>query len=147
MNARIITKSRGAAVSHGRKAKSLHEEVLRLDPNFVDANVSVAAYQYALATLPWGLKLLLGPVRLFGILSGDKDKAFELMETVGREGKYRNLDAQVILSLMHAAKGDPLEAVAILEQLRRLYPENWMIDVNLAGILEVNRPVARNAGE
>ena len=133
----VIIRSRSAAVSHGRKANGIHEEVLKLDPDFVDANVSIATYEFAVATLPWGIRVLLSPLRLFGFFSGDKDKAFELMETVGRLGKYRNLDAQILLSVMHAFKGDPLRAASILEEMGQLYPENYMIDLNLAAIQEL----------
>ncbi len=37
----VISKSGGGAFSHGKRANKIHRQVLKLDPTFVDANVSV----------------------------------------------------------------------------------------------------------
>ena len=133
----VISEDRWGAVGPGREAKGIHDDVLDLDPDFVDAKVSVASYEYALATVDGFAKVVLVLPRLFGFFRGDKDEAFEMMEEVLRLGKYRSLDAQVLLSIMHAFEGDPLRSVEILEDLGRRYPENYMIDLNLAAVYEL----------
>ena len=126
----VITKSKGKAFSHGKRANNIHRQVLRLDPTFVDANVSVAVYEFAKATLPWSYKWL---AFLIGY-RGSKEEAFRKLEDVAEHGKYRSLDARVILSAMHTWKGDPQRAISILEELGRLYPQNYRIDLNLAAV-------------
>ena len=132
----VIDRAKFSAARHGNRAKNIHESVLELDPDLVDAKMSVAAYEYAMGTLPFFFKLSLKVVSL-GTLSGDKDRGFELMDEVAREGRYRDTDAQVLLSLMHAAKGDPARSVELLQALGRRYPESYLIDLNVAAVQEL----------
>jgi tetratricopeptide (TPR) repeat protein len=141
----VIRRSKGGAISHGRRAKGIHEDLLELDPEFVDAQVSVAGYEFALATLPGVIKALLTPACLVGWFCGDKDKAFELMDEVARRGHYRNVDAQVLLSVMHAEHGDPERAVEILRSLGEEYPESYLVELNMAAILELKLEEPREA--
>ncbi len=129
----VITKSTGTAINFGKKANNVHQQVLKLDPTFVDANVSIAGNEFAKATLPWSIKWL---AFLIGI-RGDKERAFERLELVSEQGKYRQLDAQVVLALLHSWKGDPLKPVAIFQNLREKYPENYLFDINLAAIYQL----------
>jgi len=139
----VITKKTGDAISNGRKAKNIHEQVLALDPNFVDANVSIAGNEFAKATLPWSIKWL---AFLVGI-RGSKEQAFQKLELVSEKGKYRRLDAQVVLALLHSWKGDPLQPLAIFENLRQLYPQNYLFDINLAAVYQLKFNDAQSALE
>ncbi|MFQ5741348.1 MAG: tetratricopeptide repeat protein [Acidobacteriota bacterium] len=127
-----IRRRSGEARALGKKAKNLHQKVLALDPEFVDANTSIAVYEFAAATLPWSLKWL---AFLLGV-RGDKSRALRRLELVSQRGLYRRLDAQVIRALLQAWKGDPRQAAAIFEQLREQFPENFLLDINLAAIYE-----------
>ena len=139
----VITKKTGDAISNGRKAKNIHEQVLALDPNFVDANVSIAGNEFAKATLPWSIKWL---AFLVGI-RGSKERAFQKLELVAEKGKYRQLDAQVVLALLHSWKGDPLQPLAIFENLREKYPQNYLFDINLAAVYQLKFNDAQSALE
>jgi len=139
----VITKKTGDAISNGRKAKNIHEQVLALDPNFVDANVSIAGNEFAKATLPWSIKWL---AFLVGI-RGSKERAFQKLELVAEKGKYRQLDAQVVLALLHSWKGDPRKPLAIFENLREKYPQNYLFDINLAAIYQLKFNDAQSALE
>ena len=136
-----ITKKTGDAISNGRKAKNIHEQVLKLDPNFVDANVSIAGNEFAKATLPWSIKWL---AFLVGI-RGSKERAFQKLELVSEKGKYRQLEAQVLLALLHSWKGDPLQPLAIFANLREKYPQNYHFDINLAAIYQLKFNDAQSA--
>jgi len=137
----VITKSRGTAFNYGRKANSVHKKVLELDPDLVDAQVSIAGNEFAKATLPWSIKWL---AFLVGI-RGDKEQAFARLERVAQNGKYRQLDAQVLLAVLHSWKGDPLKPVAIFQDLREKYPQNFLFDINLAAIHQFNLNDAETA--
>ena len=137
----VITKNTGSAISNGRKAKNIHEEVLKLDPDFVDANVSIAGNEFAKATLPWTIKWL---AFLVGI-RGSKEQAFQKLELVSEKGKYRQLDAQVVLALLHSWKGDPQQPLVIFENLREKYPQNYLFDINLAAIYQLKFNDAQSA--
>jgi tetratricopeptide (TPR) repeat protein len=140
----VIGRDKRGAIGPGMEAKRTHERVLELDPTFTDARMSLAAYEYALATVDGFAGLVLALPRLFGFFRGDLDGALATMETAARLGRYRALDARVILSMMHAFEGDPERSVAILESLGRQYPENYLLDLSRAAIQEwrMNDPEA-----
>ncbi len=137
----VITKSRGTAFNYGRKANSVHKKVLELDPDLIDAQVSIAGNEFAKATLPWSIRWL---AFLVGI-RGDKEQALERLERVAQNGKYRQLDAQVLLAVLHSWKGDSLQSVAIFQELREKYPQNFLFDINLAAIHQFNLNDAESA--
>lgn len=125
-----VRKSTGDAQKFGRRARNLHERVLELRPQLVDANMSLAVHEFAAATLPWRIKWL---AFLLGI-RGNKERAIERLELVASKGVYRARDAQVLLALLQAWKGDPTVAVRIFRDLRRDFPQNFLSDINLAAI-------------
>jgi tetratricopeptide (TPR) repeat protein len=137
----VISKEDRAASSYGRRAKRIHEQVLELDRNLVDAKVSLAAYDFAADNLPWSLRLF---AFLLGI-RGNEERAFERLREVAAKGEYRRYDAQLLLGLVKAWKGkrkDAAEAEEVFESLRRKFPENFLLDLNLAAMYEKNNPRA-----
>ena len=78
-------------------------------------------------------------------IRGDKEQAFDRLERVAQKGKYRQLDAQVLLAVLHSWKGDPLKPVAIFQDLREKYPQNFLFDINLAAIHQFNLNDAESA--
>ncbi len=137
----VILKQNRPAFGHGKRAKQIHERVLELDPRLVDAQVSLAAYDYAAANLPWTTKLF---AFLVGI-RGDEQRAFRRLREVASKGEYRRYDALLILGLMKAWKGKreyAAEAADVFERLRHKFPENFLLDLNLAAIYEKNDPRA-----
>ncbi len=135
----VIVKDRRTASSNGRRAKGIHERVLASDPRLVDAKVSLAAYDYAAANLPGIYRFLLFWIR------GDELRAFRQLREVAEKGEYRRYDARLLLGLMKAWKGRrdyAAQAAEAFEGLRRQFPENFLLDLNLAAIYEKNDPKA-----
>jgi tetratricopeptide (TPR) repeat protein len=133
----VILKEKRTASSNGRRAKRIHERVLVLDPRLVDAKVSLAAYDYAAANLPGIYRFLLFWIR------GDESRAFRLLQEVGEKGEYRRYDARLLVGFMKAWKGKreyAAQAAGVFEELRRQFPENFLLDLNLAAIYEKNDP-------
>ncbi|MCW4026886.1 MAG: tetratricopeptide repeat protein, partial [Candidatus Bathyarchaeota archaeon] len=128
----VIRKDTGRGLNLGKRAVSLHRDVLRRDPNFVDANLSVATSEFASATLPWTIRWI---AFLIGY-RGDKDEALRKLELVAERGVYRPLDARVVIALLQAWKGDPAEAIRHFNILYDRFPENYLLDINKAAIHE-----------
>jgi tetratricopeptide (TPR) repeat protein len=127
-----VLKSRGRGIHYGKKAMEIHRDVIKRDPEFVDAKLSIATGEFASATLPWTLKWI---AFLLGY-RGDKEEALAKLEDVAEHGVYRRLDARVVLALLEAWKGDPNRAVQILTDLGKQYPMNYLIQINRAAIFE-----------
>lgn len=137
----VILKEQRLASRHGRRAKRIHERVLELNSGLVDAKVSLAAYDFAADNLPWGFRWL---AFLLGI-RGDEERAFQRLREVGSQGEYRRYDALLLLALTKVWKGRreyAAEAERVFEDLRRRFPENFLLDLNLAGMYEQNDPRA-----
>lgn len=137
----VILKEERPASSYGRRAKRIHERVLELDPHFVDAKISLAAYDFAADNLPWRFRWL---AFLLGI-RGNEQRAFQRLREVADQGEYRRYDALLLLGLMKAWKEKreyQAEAIDVFERLRRMFPPNFLLDLNLAGMYEKNDPRA-----
>lgn len=137
----VILKQDRSASNYGRSAKRIHQRVLELDPRLVDAQISLAAYDFAADNLPWSLRLF---AFLLGI-RGDEERAFRRLREVAGKGEYRRYDASLLLALMKSWKGKReyvAEAVDAFETLRRKFPQNFLLDLNLAALYEKNDPRA-----
>ena len=124
-----IRKEPWEAWAYGRIATRLHKRVLELDPTLVDAKLSLGVAEFAKATGPWSLRWF---TALF--FPGDKEHALASIREVGTRGRFRQNDAQVVLALLQAWKGDPQESVQVFNRLRAKYPTNYLLDINLAAI-------------
>lgn len=124
-----IRKEPWEAWGYGRTATRLHRRVLELDPDFVDAKLSLGVAEFAKATVPWSIRWF---TALF--FPGDKDHALASIREVAEKGRFRRRDAQVVLALLQAWKGDPRESVTVFQDLRKAFPSNYLLDLNLAAI-------------
>ncbi|HUV12906.1 MAG TPA: tetratricopeptide repeat protein [Acidobacteriota bacterium] len=127
-----VLKQRGEGIRFGKKAVEVHRKVLKQDPEFVDANLSIATSEFACATLPWSVKWL---AFILGC-RGSKEEALAKLDKIAERGVYRRLDALVVQAFLEAWKGDPNRAIQILTALGRQYPMNYLIEINRAAIFE-----------
>jgi len=67
---------------------------------------------------------------------GNKKEALAKIDDVIQNGFYRKLDAVVLKALLQAWKGQPKEAIRFFEGLGKDYPENFLIDINIAAIYQ-----------
>ncbi len=123
-----IYRRRSQATNLAKTAGKIHKETLKLMPSLVDAKFSTAIPEYVVGTLPLGIRWL---ALLIGI-KGNKTGAIEKLQEVADKGLYRALDAQVMLAILEAWKGDPQHAISVYSHLRKIYPRNFLLDVSLA---------------
>ncbi|HEY4490538.1 MAG TPA: hypothetical protein VI958_01010, partial [Acidobacteriota bacterium] len=79
-----VRRSFFSSLKNGSAAVDLHRNVLKRDPGFIDAYVSLGMYDYVTGSLPLAVKILafLGGVR------GSKKDGIAKLEKVVREGHY-----------------------------------------------------------
>jgi len=65
-------------------SRSDHEQVLKLQPSFVDAKTVVGVHNYVTASLPVAVKIMAG----IGGIHGDKSKGLEYLAEAGKAGGY-----------------------------------------------------------
>lgn len=121
-------------------ARKLHEQVIRLNPDFHDANLFPGLYQYVLGSLPGYAKavaLLLGH-------SGDKNRGIELIQDAMTKGDLATSDATVLLVGIYLREKEYAYARELLEALAVYYPRNphYLLEVALTYERETNPEAA-----
>lgn len=119
------------ALRDGNDSVDLHQKVIKLDPNYHDAELTVGMYQYILGDLPW----LVRQVARVGGFSGSKKKGIATLERVTREGNWAKDDARVMLIPLYKRERRFADAAAVTRELSAKYPRNYIFKLEAADAL------------
>jgi len=128
-----VRRSFFSSLRNGAVAVDLHRSVLKKDPHFIDANLSIGLYDYVVGSLPLAVKVL---VFLGGVRGSKKDGLLKL-EKVVKEGQYARDEAAVILILLYDREKRLEDSLKLLQTLSAKYPGNSVFR------LETGRTLAR----
>src|SRR5207253_4586544 len=73
-----------AALKDGSDAVDKHREVIKLDPSYRDAEMTIGLYDYTVGALPFPVKIAAG---MLGF-RGSKKRGLATLELVAKEGKW-----------------------------------------------------------
>lgn len=140
-----------AALKDGNDAVDKHRDVIKLDPNYRDAEMTIGLYDYTIGALPLPKKIAAG----FLGHRGSKKRGIATIERVGREGNWVKEDAKTLLILLYTREKRFAEAVTIARELGAKYPRNYLYKLEMADALvaqaalerESNHAVAPSAAE
>jgi tetratricopeptide (TPR) repeat protein len=118
-------------IGDANESVKLQREVIKLDPNYVDAYLSIGFYEYVIDSLPAGWRLL----ARFAGLKGSKSKGIEHLELVTSRGKYAADDARVVLLGIYSKENQPERALEIISYMAKQYPRNYLFGVERASML------------
>jgi tetratricopeptide (TPR) repeat protein len=121
-----VKRSYISAASDAKTAKRIHQDVLKLDPNFDDARVSIGTYDYVVGVIPGWVKLA---VSVFGISGAGKDAGIENLETAAAKGKNASTDAKMVLSVVYSREKRYEDALRIMTDLHSRYPRNFLFEM------------------
>ncbi len=121
-----VKRSYVSAASDAKTAKKIHIDVLKLDPNFDDARISVGTYDYVVGVIPGWLKLVVG---VFGISGAGKDAGIQNLETAAAKGKNASTDAKMVLSVIYSREKRYDDALRIMTDLHSRYPRNFLFEM------------------
>jgi tetratricopeptide (TPR) repeat protein len=119
------------AIGDANDSIQIQRQVIKLDPNYVDAYLSIGFYEYVIDSLPFGWRVL---ARLAG-LKGSKSKGIEHLELVTKQGKYAADDARVLLIGVYSRENQPERALEIISYLAKQYPRNYLFGIERASML------------
>jgi tetratricopeptide (TPR) repeat protein len=120
-----------AALSDSSRAVDRHREVLKLDPNFHDAELSIGMNDFIVGSLPLPIKML---ARIAGV-RGSKKRGLETLERVAREGRWARGMARVLLIDLYKRERRWMEALAAARELATRYPRNYLFQLQVADAL------------
>jgi len=120
-----------AALRDGNDAVEHHREVLKLDPKYVDANITIGLYEYVVGSLPLPVKILAGATGY----RGSKKKGLALLEQVAKEGRWSQDDAKSVLILLYTREKRFADVLKLTRELSEKYPRNYLLRVETADAL------------
>ena len=119
-----------AGFKSARRSYDEHERVLALDPWRKDAGVVVGTYRYFVSTLSL-------PVRAMAYVAGfggGRERGIQMLQAtaqvgakIAAAGSDARTDAMFALVLVYNRERRYEEAIAVLQDLRRLYPRNRLL--------------------
>jgi tetratricopeptide (TPR) repeat protein len=118
----LVRKAWMDALKDATQARKLHNQVVELDPNFVDARLVQGVHDYVVGSLPWHWKML-GFVAGF---RGDREEGIRALKLVADKGKLNNYDAQVLLAAIYRRERRPLDALPLLRNVSERFPRNYL---------------------
>jgi tetratricopeptide (TPR) repeat protein len=128
-----------AALKDGDDAVDHHREVLKLDPTFLDAGITVGLYEYVVGSLPLPIKVVAG---ITGF-RGSKKKGLAMLERVTTEGTWSRDDAKTLLIVLYTREKRFNEALGHARDLSAKYPRNYLFRLEAADALVSQAEVER----
>lgn len=104
-----------------------HEKVLALDPSRKDAGLIVGTYRYVVSTLSLPMRMMAYVVGFGGGRERGLQMLRETAEVGASSGNDSRTDALFALVLMYNRERRFDDALAALQELRRLYPRNRLV--------------------
>jgi len=127
-----LLRSYFAALREGKLAYKLNQKLLKLNPHDADAYLVIGIADYAVGALPWYVKI----VTAVAGIHGNRKRGIEELQRASEEGHYTRVDAKIVLVALYEREKKYSEARALLQELDRLFPENFLVPVELARIDE-----------
>ncbi len=120
-----------SALRNGLRAVKEHREVLRRDPGFADAYLTVGLYEYIVGSLPLAVRILIA----LGGIRGSRERGIQQLEEAARSGKYVADDARTLLIAVYYREKRFPDALRTLEELISRYPRNHLFALERANLL------------
>ena len=135
----MVERSFMSALRNGSDAVDHHRELLKLDPDYTDAKVTVGMYDYVVGTLPPLVKL---GATFIGV-RGSRKRGLAEMEQVAREGRWARDDAKSLLIALLKREGRFRDAYNYASELAAKYPRNYLFKMEAADALVSQAEVDR----
>ena len=111
-----------AALKDGNDSVNHHREVMKLDPTYIDSQLSIGLYEYVLGSLPLPIKMIAG----VSGFRGSKKRGIAMIEQVAKEGKWSKDDAKTVLIVLYTREKRFADILPITRELTAKYPRNYL---------------------
>ncbi len=120
-----------AALRHGSSGVDRHRDVIKLDPSFRDAELTIGMYDFIVGKLPLPARILVG---IAGV-RGSKKRGIQTLERVAKDGHWMCDDAKVLLIAIYKTENHFPTALALSRELHHKYPRNYLLSLETADTL------------
>lgn len=129
--AAAVEKKYRSALKSGSSAVDRHREVLKLAPDFRDAELTIGLQNYIVGSLPLPLKMIAATMGV----RGSKKRGLETLERVSVDGRWARDLARVLLVDLYKREKRWKDAVATARVLSERYPRNYLFKLQMADAL------------
>jgi len=120
-----------AAFRSGKDAVERHRAVLKLEPEFRDAELTIGLMNYVVGSLPLPTKMLAATMGV----RGSKKRGLEALERVAAEGKWARDVARVVLVDLYKREKRWEDSFKVARALAEKYPRNYLFKLQMADAL------------
>jgi tetratricopeptide (TPR) repeat protein len=121
-----------AAARQGYQSRNDSEAVLKIDPQYADADMAVGIQQFAVASLPRLVRLVVG---IMGV-GGSKEKGLAMLRISAAHGVVTSVESRTALSLFLRHDGRYAEALKVERGLAQEYPHDYLFQLEVANLLK-----------
>lgn len=140
--ATTVQRSFFSALRDGSSSVDRHREVLKLDPTFHDAELTIGFYDYVVGSLSAPQRLLASIVGA----RGSKKRGLAAIQRAASEGRWAKDDARSLLIVLFKREKRYEEALAVSRELGAKYPRNYLFRLEAADALASIASAERRAG-
>ncbi len=119
-----------AAARQGLAARNDSEAVLKIDPEYADADMAIGIQQFAVASLPRMVRLMVG---IAGV-GGNKEKGLNLLRISAEKGVITNVESRTTLSLFLRHDARYAEALNVQHGLAAQFPHDYLFRLEEANL-------------
>ena len=136
----LVDHSFFSAARPGLAARTDSEAVLKIDPDYADADMAIGIQQFAVASLPRFVRLAVG---IAGV-GGSKERGLDMLRNSAAHGVVTNVESRTVLSLFLRHDGRYPEALAVQHGLATQFPHDYLFRLEEANLAkdEGNGPLA-----
>jgi len=119
-----------AAARQGLAARNDSEAVLKIDPEYADADMAVGIQQFAVASLPGFIRMIVG---IAGV-GGNKERGLRLLHISAEKGIITSVESRTTLSLFLRHDARYAEALAMQHGLAVQFPHDYLFRLEEANL-------------
>lgn len=116
----------------GYAARNDSEAVLKLDPQYADAYMAVGIQQFAVASLPGWVRLIVG---MMGV-GGNREKGLQMLRYSAAHGVVTSVESRTALGLFLRHDGRYADALTVERALAADYPHGYLFQLEVANLLK-----------
>jgi hypothetical protein len=128
----LVDHSFAAAARQGYAARNDSESALKIDPQYADAKMAIGIQQFAVASLPRFVRMLVGIVGV----GGNKPQGLDNLRQAIAHGVVTPIESRTILSLFLRHDGRYPEALAVQRSLAEEFPHDYLFRLEVANLLK-----------
>jgi len=118
------------AARQGLSARNDSEAVIKIDPDYADADMAIGIQQFAVASLPGFIRVIVG---IAGV-GGNKEKGLKLLHISAEKGVITSVESRTTLSLFLRHDGHYPEALAMQHGLAEQFPHDYLFRLEEANL-------------